>query len=371
MNKRYVVNLTDEERADLNQVVTRARVSGLKRLRASMLLKADEGMTDAEIAEDLGVGIATVERVRRRCCERGVAASLERKLQKNPSRPRKMDGVSEAQLVRLACSKVPLGRARWTLSLLADKLVELKIFESVSKSTVQRALKKNELKPWQVKRFCIPPEKSAPFVCAMEDVLDVYHRPYDPARPLVCVDETSKQLLAHTRAPIAASRGAIARVDDEYQRCGTANIFVAIEPLTGDNLIEVTERRTSVDFASFLRRLSDEQYPHAERIVLVMDNLSIHSMACFYEAYSPEEARRLTLRFEIHHTPKHGSWLNVAEIFLSTLSIQCLNQRIDSKQDLCATIDAWRASRPRGRVNWRFSTDSARIKLKRLYPSIP
>jgi hypothetical protein len=222
-----------------------------------------------------------------------------------------------------------------------------------------------------VKRFCIPPEQNAAFVHAMEDVLDVYHRPYDPARPQVCLDETSKQLLAHTRGPIPARRAIPARVDDEYTRCGTANVFAALEPLTGKSLVEVTDHRTAVDMAQFLRRLSDEVYWTATVIVLVMDNLNIHSLSCLYEAFKPAEARRLAERFEIHHTPKHGSWLNVAEIFLSTMSLQCLDQRIDSTPDLRSLIAAWQASRRSGKINWRFTTADARIKLRRLYPSIP
>jgi hypothetical protein len=222
-----------------------------------------------------------------------------------------------------------------------------------------------------VKRFCIPPEHNAAFVCAMEDVLEVYHRPYDPVRPQVCLDETNKQLLEHTRVPIAASPGTLARVDDEYKRCGTANIFAAVEPLTGWSLVQATEHRAAVDMALFLRRISDEAFPNATTIVLVMDNLNIHGLACLYEAFQAAEARRLVQRFEIHHTPKHGSWLNVAETFLSSLSIQCLDQRIGSLQELRTIIAAWQASRPRRRVNWRFTTADARIKLRRLYPSIP
>jgi DDE superfamily endonuclease len=221
-----------------------------------------------------------------------------------------------------------------------------------------------------VKRFCIAPEQNAPFVHAMEDVLEVYHRPYDPARPQVCLDETSKQLLEHTRAPLAASPGSVARVDDEYTRCGTANIFAAVEPITGKSLIEVTERRTSVDMAKFLRRLADEVFAAAMVIVLVMDNLSIHALSCLYEAFPPAEARRLALRFEVHHTPKHGSWLNVAETFLSMMSLQCLDQRMASIDSLRAVVAAWDASRSCGRVVWRFTTKDARIKLLRLYPSI-
>ncbi len=221
-----------------------------------------------------------------------------------------------------------------------------------------------------MKRFCIPPEENAAFVQAMEDVLDVYHRPYDPARPQVCLDESSKQLLEHTRVPIAASPGTRARVDDEYKRCGTANIFAAVEPLTGRSVVEVTERRTAVDMAGFLRRLSDQEYPKAAMIVLVMDNLNIHGLACLYEAFPPAEAHRLARRFEIHHTPKHGSWLNVAEIFLSTLSTQCLDQRVGSITRLRSIIAAWQTSRTGGKVTWRFTTAAARIKLRRLYPSM-
>lgn len=205
----------------------------------------------------------------------------------------------------------------------------------------------------------------------MEDVLDVYHRPFDPKRPQVCLDESSKQLLEHTRVPIAATPGTPTRVDDEYKRCGTANIFAAIEPLTGKNIIDVTERRTAVDMAHFLRRIADKHYPRATVIVLVMDNLNIHELSCLYEAFEPSEARRLVERFEVHHTPKHGSWLNVAEILLSTLSRQCLDQRIATMADLRSTIAAWRAARVGGAVKWRFTTAQARIKLHRLYPSIP
>jgi hypothetical protein len=180
---------------------------------------------------------------------------------------------------------------------------------------------------------------------------------------------------ASTRAAssfsLAARRGSPARVDDEYKRCGTANIFGAIEPLTGRSVVEVTEHRTAVDMARFLRRLSDEQYPAATAIVLVMDNLNIHALSCLYEAFDAEEARRLVKRFEVHHTPKHGSWLNIAEIFLSTLSRQCLEQRIGSMAELRSSIATWRTSRPSVKVAWRFTTREARIKLRRLYPSIP
>jgi DDE superfamily endonuclease len=205
----------------------------------------------------------------------------------------------------------------------------------------------------------------------MEDVIEVYHRTYDVARPQVCLDETSKQLVEHTRVPIPASSGRVARVDDEYKRCGTANIFAAVEPLTGWCLLQATDRRTNVDMAQFLRRLAEEAFPNATAIVLVMDNLSTHTLSCLYEAFSPVEARRLAERFEVHHTPKHGSWLNIAEILLSSLARQCLDQRIENIAKLRAGLSAWRRARVTGKVKWRFTTADARIKLRRLYPSLP
>ena len=218
----------------------------------------------------------------------------------------------------------------------------------------------------------IPPQANAEFVCAMEDVLEVYTRPYDPKRPQVCVDETSKQLVAETRVPIPATPGQPVRIDSEYERQGTANLFMVFEPLAGQRRVKVTERRTAVDFAHLIRELVDTQYPHAEKIVLVMDNLNTHKPASLYEAYTPAEARRLMERLEIHHTPKHGSWLNMAETELSVLAAQCLNRRLPDPAILTQEVAAWERQRntAKCRVDWRFTTHDARIKLKRLYPSI-
>lgn len=218
----------------------------------------------------------------------------------------------------------------------------------------------------------IPPQANAAFVCAMEDVLEVYTRPYDPRRPQVCLDETSKQLVAETRTPIPATPGQPERVDYEYERKGTANLFMVFEPLVGQRRVKVTERRTAVDFAHVLREMSDVQYPHAEKIVLVMDNLNTHKLASLYEAFTPAEARRVMERFELHYTPKHGSWLNMAEIELSVLARQCLDRRIPDPTILTQEVAAWERQRNAAqcRVDWRFTTQEARIKLKRLYPSI-
>jgi hypothetical protein len=235
-----------------------------------------------------------------------------------------------------------------------------------------RGAQKNELKPHLKDYWVIPPEHDAAFVCAMEDVLEVYHRNYDPARPVVCLDETSKQLVGEARVPVPAAPGRPERIDYEYERRGTANLFMATEPLVGQRTVTVTERRTAVDFARVLRDLADRQYPAADKIVLVLDNLNTHKLASLYEAFAPAEARRLAERFEVHHTPKHGSWLNVAEIELGILGRQCLDRRLGSVEDLKAEVRAWQRKRNGacGTVDWQFTTADARIKLKRLYPSV-
>lgn len=218
----------------------------------------------------------------------------------------------------------------------------------------------------------IPPKENAEFVCAMEDVLEVYTRPYDPRRPVVCLDEASKQLVKETRCPIPARPGQPRREDYEYERNGTANLFMMFEPLAGWRHVKVTDRRTAADFAEVIRELVDERYPKAEKIVLVMDNLNTHKPASLYEAFEPAEARRLLDRLEIHHTPKHGSWLDMAETELSILSRQCLDRRIPDKPTLQREVAAWEKPRNKTRckMDWRFTTKDARIKLKRLYPSI-
>ena len=205
----------------------------------------------------------------------------------------------------------------------------------------------------------------------MEDILEVYQRPHDPAFPVVCVDETSKQLIAETRVPIAAKPGHPARYDYEYERNGTANLFMIFAPLEGWRHVEVTDRHTGVDYAQILKDLSDTHFPRAKKIVLVQDNLNTHKPASLYEAFPPEEARRLVERFEWHYTPKHGSWLDMAESELSFLSGQCLDRRIPDKQNLIEEVAAWEARRNKhhAKADWQFTTAEARVKLKRLYPS--
>ena len=206
----------------------------------------------------------------------------------------------------------------------------------------------------------------------MEDVLDVYKRPYDPKRPVVCLDETSKQLIGEVQTAVPAAPGQVTHYDYEYVRNGVANIFMVFEPLAGKREVEVTDRRTKKDWAACVRRIADEMYPHAEKIVLVEDNLNTHSAASLYETFAPVEAKRIADRFEFHYTPKHGSWLDMAEIELGILGRQCLSRRIDNVDELRAETAAWNTDRNAAevKVNWQFTTEGARIKLKRLYPSI-
>jgi transposase len=337
--KKYLVTLTEHERAALGQRVSAGRASARELARARILLKADGGpagptWTDEAIATALDVSRSTVERVRRRFVEQGLEAAVG---QRSPRREyrRRLDGEQEAHLVALACTPPPLGRRRWTLRLLADKVVELRYIDGVvSYETVRQVLKRNELKPWLTKRWCIPPKANAEFVWRMEDTLSVYTRPDDPARPLVCLDEFSKQLIGETRCPRPLQPGRPARYDYEYERRGTANLFLVCEPLRGRRHVAVTERRTKLGWAHVIRDLVDLQYPEAEKIVLVLDNLNTHTPASLYEAFEPAEAKRLADRLEIHYTPKHGSWLNIAEIELSTMSGQCLHRRIPDREML-------------------------------------
>ena len=216
----------------------------------------------------------------------------------------------------------------------------------------------------------LPKTDDPGFVCALEDVLEVYTRPYDPQRPQVCVDEVSKQLVKDITPPVPMQPGQPTREDYEYERCGTANLFMICEPLAGRRHVKVTDRRTSADFALVLRDLSDVHYPQAKKIVLVMDNLNTHKLSVLYQVFPPTEARRILERFEVHHTPKHASWLNMAECELSVLSRQCLAQRIDSPSQLTEEVAAWEHQRnaQHVRIDWRFTTADARIKLQRLYP---
>ena len=226
------------------------------------------------------------------------------------------------------------------------------------------------MKPWKVKGWVIPPKENAEFVAHMENVLDVYKRPYSKDFPVVCMDESPKQLIAETRTTDKMKDGT-KLIDFEYSRKGVCNIFIANEPLAGKRFVKITERKTKKDWAVFIKEIADN-YKEAKKITLVMDNLNTHKASSFYQAFSPEKAKQLWDRFEFVFTPKHGSWLNMAEIELNVLNGQCLNRRIDNIQTVKQEVEAWKKHRnnQNAKINWQFTTKNSRIKLKRLYPSI-
>ena len=367
--KKYIVDLTDDERAELLALLKKGKPGARKVARAHVLLLADEDQTDADIANSLHIGRATVERTRRKFVEGG-SISVALNERRRPGVSRKLDDKAEAYLVALACSDAPEGRETWTMQLLADKLVELKKVDSISDETVRRRLKENHIKPWQKKQWCIP-KVDAEFVWRMEDILDLYAEPRDPRRPRVCFDESPYQMVSETRQPLPAKPGQPQRYDYEYSREGTRNLFVFAQPEAGWRHVQVTERRTKQDFAHCMKELVDVHFPEAETIRVVLDNLNTHTPAALYETFEPAEARRIVRKLEFHFTPKHGSWLNMAEIEFSVLGGQCLGQRIGDEGALKREVAAWENSRNerRATIDWQFTAPKARAKLSRLYPS--
>jgi hypothetical protein len=300
-----------------------------------------------------------------------VEGNLERALNEDP-RPgaeRKLTGKEEALLVATACSNPPAGRARWTLDLLADQMVRLTAHEELSRETVRRRLAENDLKPWRRKMWCIP-QVDAEYVARMEDVLDLYAEKPDPQRPVVCFDESPIQLIGEVRQPIPPEPGQVERYDYEYRRNGTANVFVFLDANRPWRKAKVTERRTAQDFALCMRDLADVHYPKAERIRVVLDNLSTHSAGALYQTFPPDEARSILRRIEFHFVPKHASWLNMVEIEIGVLASQCLDRRIECYQGLVAEVAAWekRRNAADARVTWTFTTEKARAKMGRAYP---
>jgi len=227
------------------------------------------------------------------------------------------------------------------------------------------------LKPWKKQQWVIPPEHNGEFVAHMEQVLDIYKRPYNPRCPVVCMDESPRQLIRETRLPLTASHLGARRFDYEYERCGTCNVFMAVEPLAGKRTIQITEHKTKTDWALFIKKIA-KNYRHAKKIILVMDNLNTHGPGALYETFKPATAKVLWDRFEFINTPKHGSWLNMAEIELNILIKQCLDRRIDKLKDMRAEVDVWQRNRNNAcsRIDWQFKCKDARIKLKRLYPTL-
>ena len=369
MNIRYRVDLNEAERAQLAALLSGGKHAARKLKRAQILLAADAGIADEDIASSVSVGGSTVYRTKRRFVEGNLEFALSEEAR--PGAARKLSGKEAALLVATACSNPPQGRTRWTLDLLAGAMVRLTEHEGLSRETVRRRLAEDDLKPWRRDMWCIA-QVDGGYVARMEDVLDLYAEKADPKRPVVCFDESPTQLIGEVRQPISAAPGQPERYDCEYRRNGTANLFVFLDAHRPWRHVKVTERRTARDFALCMRDLVDTHYPEAELIRVVLDNLSTHTAGALYETFSAPEAHRILQRLEFHYTPKHASWLNMVEIEIGVLRGQCLDRRIGERDVLVAEIAAWQKQRNASgaRIKWRFTTQKARTKLARAYPDI-
>ncbi|MFV0267490.1 MAG: IS630 family transposase [Draconibacterium sp.] len=337
--KRYKVTLTEQEKQQLSEIASKGSHKSQKVINALILLNCDRGdfqdrkSTNAEIGHILQTSMKKIDRVKKRFVEEGLNIALEGHKGERVYK-KKVDGDLEAHLIALSCSQPPEGFSRWSLRTLADKAVELEYVDEISHETVRRVLKKNELKPWKKQGWVIPPLQNGDFVANMEKVLEVYKRPYNPNRPVVCMDESPKQLIGETKTPIMMKPGCEGKHDYEYVRKGVCNIFMSNEPLKGKRHVKVTKTKTKEDWAGFLSEIAG-LYRDAEKITLVMDNLNTHKPGSLYETY------------------------------------KCLNRRIDTIDKVEREVRAWQNARNNmdAKINWQFSTEDARIKLRRLYPT--
>jgi len=383
---KYPVELSEEEKEVVKAITHKGRTNSAQIiLHANILLKSNERKWNVrEIAEIFDVSTNTVNEVRKIYTVGGLEAALNRKSRISPPIAAKITGDFEAQVISTALSPAPAGRSGWTLRLLAEYCMEKQYIVSISHTAIGEMLNTNEVKPHLCKYWCIPKENDSHFVAHMEDILGIYQRPYNPKIPVLCMDEKPVQLLDEIYERVSAKPlrtdpdtgiikpGELERIDYKYERCGVASIFVFCEPLAGRRYMEALTTRKKGDFAMMIKKISDTFYPDIDRIILVCDHLNTHNISSFYEAYPPETAYRLAQKFEFRHTPKHGSWLNIAECELSSMALQVLghNRRIHSIALLNELLSDWqsdRNARQKG-VNWQFTNDNARIKLHRLYP---
>ena len=387
--EKYKVELSDLEIELLNEITHKGNKNPAKTIMHAYVLLNTNDLSptkrpDREISEIFGISKTTVNQVRKTYATQGIEAALNRKTRMSAPIMSKITGQFEAKLIATALSPAPKGRSNWTLRLLAEHCMEKQYIVSISHSAIGELLNTNEVKPHLSKYWCIPKENDAHFVAHMEDVLGIYQRGYNPKIPVICMDEKPIQLLDEVRERVSAKplridpdtrlikRGEFEKIDYQYERCGTASIFVFCEPLAGWRYVRALETRKKGDFAQMVLEISDTFYPDIDKAVLIADNLNTHNISSFYEAFEPNTAYRLAQKFEFHYTPKHGSWLNIAESELSSLAVQALgNQRINSIELLNDILVDWQSDRnirQKG-VNWQFTADDARIKLKRLYPN--
>lgn len=331
--------------------------------RANALNLRSKGWTIVEVADALEIACRTVINIESRYEDGGIENALYD--DPRPGQPPKIDDRIKSHVVALVCSDPPEGFDRWTLSLIREKVIEDEIIDSISHESVRIILQEHDLKPWRQKSWCVP-EPTDEFKERMEDVLDVYEKPYDENKPVICVDEKPIQLLDDVRPPSGIAPGEEKKVDYEYKRNGSCNVFCAVEGLQGVYFNKVTEQRRGVDFAEFLGSV-EGHYPDAEKIVLVMDNLNTHRIKSLTDFYGEEEGTSIWNRFEVHYTPKHGSWLNQAEIAINIHSRQCLGRsRIPDIETLTKKTAAWNrvANTKKPTINWNFTTSKARKKFK-------
>lgn len=370
MNIKYLVELKEEEKDSLYQLVSKGKSSARMLKRANILLMSDgKKHQDKDISTALSVSTSTIGRTKKRFVEHGLTEALTEG--SRPGMPRKLDGNQEALLIALACSKPPEGCCRWTLNLIADRFIALSDFNIVSTETIRRRFKENDLKPWQKKMWCVG-KMNADYIAQMEHVLDLYARPANPAQPVVNFDEAMKQLVSDIAAPSPTKPGQSARMDYEYKRVSVANIFMFFDCHNGWRKAKATENKKSEDFAQCMKELVDEHYPDAEKIHVVMDNYCTHKAGSLYKAFKAEEALRLLNRLEFHFTPKHASWLNMVEIEIGNMNQQCLNRRIGDWEELESELAAWgnRRNEEKASINWMFNVDKAREKFTRAYEQL-
>ena len=387
----HTFELTDEEIKKLKDITHKGSAESAKTImHAHILLLSndsefnDKKMPNKEIAKLFDISQTTVNQVRKTYATQGLDAALQRKTRLTPPQVSKITGEFEAQVLAMAVGSPPKGRANWTLRLLAEQSMERKYIFTISHTAIGDMLNTNQVKPHLSAYWCTPKEQDAEFILNMEDILNIYSMPYNPDIPVICMDEKPQQLLDEIFPRVDAQpailgtdgeiikRGKVKRIDSEYEKCGTSCIFMFTEPLGGWRHVVARETRKKEDYAILMRELREVYYPKPKKIIIVSDNLNIHSKATFYEAFPPNIAFELAHIYEFHHTPKHGSWLNIAESELASLTTQCLgDSRINCIRNLNEAISAWesdRNTRQKG-VNWQFTVDNARIKLKRLYPT--
>lgn len=370
MNRKYIVELSAEEKCELVNYCKKGMVNVRKYKRATILLKADRcRYTTDQICEAVQVSTSTVFRVKRQFVEDGLEAALNEGARSGAMR--KTSAKDEVTLIATACSEPPTGHCRWTLALLGERLITLTDLDSISYETVRRRLKENALKPWQKKMWCVA-TMDAEYIAIMEHVLELYAEPVDELNPIINFDEAMKQLVDDTRPVQPMKKGQVKRLDYEYKRVGVANLFVFFDRHRGWRHVKATQRKTKVDFAHCMKDLVDEHYPHANKVRVVLDNLSTHTEGALYKAFSPQEARRILNKIEFHYTPKHASWLNMVEIEIGNMNKQCLDRRIASMEELKTELTAWewRRNKEGASINWMFNVDSAREKLERAYGAL-